>query len=222
MANVIVKVDNLSKVFKEGKERLIALKDIKFSVKAGEFVCIVGPSGSGKSTLMNIIGLLDTPSHGSVTINNETISTRTKINRLAKMRRDNIGFIFQTFNLLPRVSALGNVELPLIYSGRSNRKNKAAELLKLVGLEGRISHKPNELSGGERQRVAIARALSNNPEIILADEPTGNLDSKSGKVVIDLLKKLNQAGKTIIVITHDRDIASEADRQIILKDGKIV
>lgn len=222
MPNEIVKVDNLSKVFKEGKESLTALKDVKFSVKGGEFVCIVGPSGSGKSTLMNIIGLLDTPSCGSVMINNEVINPRTKINRLAKMRRDNIGFIFQTFNLLPRVSSLGNVMLPLIYSGKSNRKNKATELLKSVGLENRVRHKPNELSGGERQRVAIARALSNDPDIILADEPTGNLDSKSGKVVIDLLKKLNKAGKTIIVITHDKDIANEASRQIELKDGKIV
>lgn len=222
MANVVVKVDNLSKVFKEGKESLTALKDIKFSIKAGEFVCVVGPSGSGKSTLMNIIGLLDTPSRGSVTINDKVVSRRTKINCLAKMRRDNIGFIFQTFNLLPRVSALGNVELPLIYSGKNSRKEKAVELLKLVGLENRISHKPNELSGGERQRVAIARALGNDPDIILADEPTGNLDSKSGKVVIDLLKKLNQAGKTIIVITHDKEIAGEAQRKIELKDGKII
>ena len=222
MANTIIKVTDLSKMFKEGKETLAALKKINFSITAGEFVCIVGPSGSGKSTLMNIIGLLDTPTHGSIVINNETVKPNTKINRLAKMRCDNIGFIFQTFNLLPRVSALGNVELPMIYSRRAERRNEAIRLLKLVGLENRVNHRPNELSGGECQRVAIARALANNPEIILADEPTGNLDSKSGKVIIELLQELNKSGKTIVVITHDSDIASQAQRKIELHDGKII
>ena len=222
MDNAIIKVDNLSKIFQEEKKSLKVLEDINFAINAGEFVCIAGPSGSGKSTLMNIIGLLDTPSNGNVVIKNEVIYSHTKINRLSKMRRDNIGFIFQTFNLLPRVNALGNVELPMIYSRKKNRRNEAIKLLKLVGLEKRINHKPNELSGGECQRVAIARALANDPDIILADEPTGNLDSKSGKVIIDVLKKLNKNGKTVIVVTHDKDIASEANRKIELKDGKLI
>lgn len=216
-----IKIENVFKNFREDKKTLTVLKNINLSIENGEFVCILGPSGSGKSTLLNIIGLLDTPSSGKITINHEIINSRAKINRLAKMRRDNIGFIFQTFNLLPRVNAIANVELPMIYSRQKQRKIQAIKLLKTVGLEKRIHHKPNQLSGGERQRVAIARALANNPDIILADEPTGNLDSKSGKVIIDILKRLNKSGKTIIVVTHDRDIASAADRKIELRDGKI-
>lgn len=215
----IITLNSISKVFTDGDIPFYALRDIHTEIREGDFVTITGPSGSGKSTLMNIIGLLDTPSTGEMIIAGTHITHKTRINSLAKIRKNTIGFVFQTFNLLPRISVLQNVELPMVYAGRVQRKKRAVELLTLVGLENRISYKPTELSGGERQRVAIARALANEPKIILADEPTGNLDSKSGTNILNLLKKLNKGGTTLIIVTHDAHIASQAHTQIKLKDG---
>jgi len=215
----IITLDGISKVFNDGDVPFYALREIHANIMQGDFVSIVGPSGSGKSTLMNIIGLLDTPSSGEMVIAGKQVTHKTRINALARIRKDTIGFVFQTFNLLPRISVLQNVELPMVYAGRSQRKKRAVELLTLVGLEKRISYRPTELSGGERQRVAIARALANNPDIILADEPTGNLDSKSGDTILSLLKKLNKKGTTLIIVTHDEHIARQASKQIKLKDG---
>lgn len=219
--NIIV-IKNLIKTYGQGETQIKALDSVGLEVKKGEFVAIMGPSGCGKSTLLNMLGCLDKPNHGSYLLDGKEVSTKTSSKILAKIRRDKIGFIFQTFNLLARTSALNNVILPAIYSGLKNRSQKARELLIRVGLEKRINHKPNQLSGGEQQRVAIARSLMNDPEIILADEPTGNLDSKSGAEIMKLLKELNKEGKTIIAVTHDENIAKQAGRIIKMKDGKIV
>jgi putative ABC transport system ATP-binding protein len=218
----MIHLKNISKIYdKQGQEKVLALNGINLEIGKGEFVAIIGSSGSGKSTMMNIIGLLDKPSMGNYYLENQAVENLSG-NRLAEIRNQKIGFVFQSFHLLPRTSALENVELPLIYSTLKNTKELALESLKKVGLSDRVNHKPNELSGGQQQRVAIARALVTNPEIILADEPTGNLDSESGKGIMELFVQLNQQGKTIILITHDPDIASQAKRIIKIKDGNII
>ncbi|SNS96482.1 putative ABC transport system ATP-binding protein [Ekhidna lutea] len=205
-----------------GSEVIMALKSISINIDQGEYVAFMGPSGSGKSTLMNIIGCLDTPTDGSYVLNNHDVSDLTE-NELAEIRNKEIGFVFQTFNLLPRASALENVALPLVYAGYSSseREEKALAALAGVGLEDRAYHKPNELSGGQRQRVAIARALVNNPSIILADEPTGNLDSKTSYDIMDLFQELHDKGNTIIMVTHEEDIAEYSHRIVRLRDGLI-
>jgi len=205
-----------------GTQTVNALNGVDLNVKKNEYIAIMGPSGSGKSTLMNIIGCLDTPTFGSYILNNRNVS-KLSDNELAAVRNKEIGFIFQTFNLLPRSSCLANVELPLIYSGvkSSVRKEKAKAMLESVGLGDRTHHKPNELSGGQRQRVAIARALINSPSILLADEPTGNLDSQTGIEIMRLFEELYKAGNTIILVTHEEDIAAHARRIVRLKDGVI-
>ena len=201
----------------------IALEEVSLTIGKGDYLAIMGPSGSGKSTLMNLIGCLDTPTNGSYVLNGREVATLDD-NALAEIRNKEIGFIFQTFNLLSRTNALQNVELPLIYAGmpRQERHKRAEDALVSVGLGDRMHHKPNELSGGQRQRVAIARALVNNPSILLADEPTGNLDSKTGEEIMELFDELNKAGNTIIVVTHEEDIATRARRIVRLKDGRIV
>ena len=205
-----------------GAESVHALQGLSVSIDQGEVVAIMGPSGAGKSTFMNLIGCLDTPSTGTYMLNQQNVSQMND-DELARIRNQEIGFVFQTFNLLPRASALHNVELPLIYAGvpLSTRKNRAIEALKLVELEDRMSHRPNELSGGQRQRVAIARALVNNPSIVLADEPTGNLDSKTGVEIMAVFERLHQKGHTIILITHEQDIAKHAHRVIHILDGAV-
>lgn len=220
---MIIKVKNLVKIYRLGKIEIPALRGIDLEIEEGEFVSIMGPSGSGKSTLMHLIGCLDTPTAGEIFIEGENVSSFSK-DKLANLRNKKIGFIFQTFNLLSRSTALSNVMLPLIYSGIGYRERyKLAEkALEKVGLANRMNHKPTELSGGEQQRVAIARALVNNPKIILADEPTGNLDSKSGLEIISLIKSLNKEGKTVIMVTHDANIASFSKRVLFIMDGKIV
>lgn len=218
----IIEIKKLTKIYGKGRTEVKALNSVDLKIAQGEFVAIMGPSGSGKSTLLNILGCLDKPTSGSYLLENKAIIEKTKAITLAKIRREKIGFIFQTFNLLPRTSALNNVILPAIYSGLKNRKQKAKELLNRVGLENRLNNKPNELSGGEQQRVSIARALMNNPQIILADEPTGNLDSKTGAGIMKLLRQLNKEGVTIIAVTHDNNIAKQTDRIIKMEDGKIV
>lgn len=226
MKNSIIKLTNINKTFWLTKNNKVeAVKNINLDIKEGEFVAIMGPSGSGKSTLLNLIGLLDVPDtdKGELIINNYNIADLNS-NKLANLRKKNIGFVFQTFNLLPRLNAWENIMLPMRYNktDRKTRKTKTENLLKSVNLSNRKKHKPAELSGGERQRVAIARALVNNPKIILADEPTGNLDSKSGLEILNILKKLNQEKQvTVIVITHETEIAEFADRTICLKDGTI-
>lgn len=205
-----------------GSETIHALKAISIQINRGEYVAFMGPSGSGKSTLMNIVGCLDTPSSGTYILNNKDVSDMTE-NELAEIRNKEIGFVFQTFNLLPRSTSLDNVCLPLIYAGykKSIREEMAMQALESVGLASRAKHKPNELSGGQRQRVAIARALVNNPSIILADEPTGNLDSKTSHDIMDLFHELHQKGNTIIMVTHEDDIARYAHRIVRLRDGLI-
>ena len=219
----MISMNNINKTYKSGTIYVEALKNIDLDIKDGEFISIIGHSGSGKSTLMNLLGGLDTPTKGSYILNNVLFNTNNE-NELAEIRNKQIGFVFQTFNLLPRQSALRNVELPLIYAGISGkeRKIKAINSLEIVGLSDRAMHKPNEMSGGEKQRVAIARALINDPSIILADEPTGNLDSKTTHEILDLLEELNKLGKTVIIITHEEDVASRTNRMITLKDGKII
>src|SRR6267378_4432005 len=218
----IIETDNIAKVYKMGNNIVNALQDISISIDKGEYVAFMGPSGSGKSTLMNIVGCLDTPTHGTYMLNSQMVSEMTE-NELAVTRNKEIGFVFQTFNLLPRASALENVALPLIYAGyvKDERDEMAMAALESVSLADRHHHKPNELSGGQRQRVAIARALVNNPSIILADEPTGNLDSKTGEEIMVLLEDLYQRGHTIILVTHERDIAAHARRTIHLRDGVV-
>jgi putative ABC transport system ATP-binding protein len=218
----LIETSELWKTYRMGAESVHALQGLSVSIDQGEFVAIMGPSGSGKSTFMNLIGCLDTPSTGTYMLNQQNVSQMND-DELARIRNQEIGFVFQTFNLLPRASALHNVELPLIYAGvpLSTRKNRAIEALKLVELEDRMSHRPNELSGGQRQRVAIARALVNNPSIVLADEPTGNLDSKTGVEIMAVFERLHQKGHTIILITHEQDIAKHAHRVIHILDGAV-
>ena len=218
-----VKLANISKVYKMGDNDVVALNGVDLDIAEGEFVAIMGPSGSGKSTLMNILGCLDTPTTGSYLLDNEEVANLSE-DVLAKIRNKKIGFVFQNFNLLSRISALENVALPLVYAGvsKTERINRAQELLKMVGLADRQHHMPNELSGGQRQRVAIARALVNNPKIIMADEPTGNLDTKSSAEIMAMFKELYKQGKTIILVTHEPDIAENAKRIITVRDGKIV
>lgn len=205
-----------------GSEVIMALKSVSINIDRGEYVAFMGPSGSGKSTLMNIIGCLDTPTDGTYILNKNDVSDLTE-NELAEIRNKEIGFVFQTFNLLPRASALENVALPLVYAGlnSSDREEKAMQTLASVGLDDRAHHKPNELSGGQRQRVAIARALVNNPSIILADEPTGNLDSKTSYGIMDLFQELHDGGNTIIMVTHEEDIAEYSHRIVRLRDGLV-
>jgi putative ABC transport system ATP-binding protein len=218
----VIKMTNISKIYKMGSSDFIALDDVSLDITKGEYVAIVGPSGAGKSTLMNIIGCLDTATKGEYIL--DGLDTRCSDNKLAKIRNGKIGFIFQNYNLLPKLNVLENVELPLVYQGLSNKKirENALGALHRVGLESHLKHKPTELSGGQRQRVAIARALATEPQIILADEPTGALDSKTGREVLGMLKDLNSEGNTIVMITHDKEIASEAKRMITVRDGKIV
>jgi putative ABC transport system ATP-binding protein len=218
----IIETTNISKKYVMGSEIIHALKDISITINKGEYVAFMGPSGSGKSTLMNIIGCLDSPTSGNYVLNNHDVSDLTE-NELAEIRNKEIGFVFQTFNLLPRASALENVALPLVYAGYkgSERTDMAYATLEGVGLGDRAHHRPNELSGGQRQRVAIARALVNNPSIILADEPTGNLDSKTSYDIMDLFSKIHDQGNTIIMVTHEEDISEYAHRVIRLRDGLI-
>ncbi|WP_339922972.1 ABC transporter ATP-binding protein [uncultured Cyclobacterium sp.] len=218
----IIRTKEIRKVYRMGTEEVKALKSVSIEVDRGEYVAFMGPSGSGKSTLMNIIGCLDTPSAGKYILNSKDVSDMTE-DELAEIRNKEIGFVFQTFNLLPRATCLENVALPLIYAGynKADREEKAFLALKSVGLDDRIHHKPNELSGGQRQRVAIARALVNDPSIILADEPTGNLDSKTSYEIMDLFHVLHQKGNTIIMVTHEDDIAHYAHRVIRLRDGLV-
>lgn len=219
----MIQIVNMSKVYLMGNNTVNALNNIDIHIKKHEFVAIVGPSGSGKSTLMNMIGCLDTPTSGDYILDNKEVS-KLNDNQLADIRNQKIGFIFQRFNLLNRLSAIENVELPLVYQGVSGKEaqRRAIEALESVGLEDRKFHKPFELSGGQQQRVAIARALVTKPPLILADEPTGNLDSKSGIEIIKLLKQLHSGGNTIVLITHDNKVASEAQRVVRLQDGEIV
>ena len=220
---MIITVDKINKTYKNGSLELQVLKNISFKVDKGEFLAIMGSSGSGKSTMMNILGCLDNQYEGRYILDGIDISKSTE-NELSEIRNKKIGFIFQSFNLLPRLTALENVELPLVYSSipKEERHKRANELLKMVGLKDRTHHRPNELSGGQRQRVAIARALVNNPSIILADEPTGNLDSKSEGEIIEILQKLNKMGKTIVIVTHEPSIGKIAERKIVFKDGEII
>ncbi|MBN1999668.1 ABC transporter ATP-binding protein [candidate division KSB1 bacterium] len=218
----MIGLTDIKKIYEVGTVKVPALKNIDLKIGRNEYVAIMGPSGSGKSTLMNIIGCLDTPTDGTYLLNGTNVSEMSD-NQLAEIRNREIGFVFQTFNLLPRASALHNVELPLIYNGTSasNRKKLATVALEKVGLADRMNHKPNELSGGQRQRVAIARALVNNPSIILADEPTGNLDSKTGEEIMEIFETLHDSGNTIVLVTHEEYIAEHSDRIIRLRDGLV-
>ncbi|MBN2639590.1 MAG: ABC transporter ATP-binding protein [Bacteroidales bacterium] len=222
MGNEVIRLEKISRQYKVGSEIVRALQEVSLTINKNEFVAMMGPSGSGKSTLMNTLGCLDTPTSGSYFLNNIDVSKMTD-NELAEVRNKEIGFIFQTFNLLPRSTALENVMLPLIYAGMSKteRIKRATEALESVQLGDRMHHKPNELSGGQRQRVAVARALVNKPTIILADEPTGNLDSKTSVEIIGLMEEIHKLGNTIIVVTHEEDIAEHAHRIVRLRDGKI-
>ncbi len=220
----LISLSKVTKTYKLGDDvEVSALRGIDIEIKEGEFVAIIGPSGSGKSTLMHIIGILDQPSTGVVKLEGSDVEKLPE-EKLAELRNKHIGFVFQAFNLLPKTSALENVELPLIYSNisASERRKRAEEALRTVGLEERINHTPAQLSGGQQQRVAIARALVTRPSLILADEPTGNLDSRAGEEIIDLLKDLNKKGNTIVVVTHEREIAEEAERIVEIKDGLII
>ena len=220
--DAVIVTRNLKREYVMGTETVRALQGVDMTICRNEFVAIMGPSGSGKSTMMNLIGCLDTPSEGEYWLNGYRVSELND-DALARIRNKEIGFVFQTFNLLPRATALANVELPMVYAGASGklRRDRAVASLTAVGLGDRMDHRPNELSGGQRQRVAIARALVNNPSILLADEPTGNLDSATSEEIMSLFKKLHEQGQTIILVTHEPDIAAHAHRQIILKDGKV-
>jgi len=219
---MLISIDNIEKVYEVGTEKVGALQGISLNIKDNEYLAIMGPSGSGKSTLMNILGCLDTPSSGVYRFVNELVSEMND-DQLAEIRNREIGFVFQTFNLLPRATALHNVELPMIYNGTpsSKRKKMAKEALERVGLGDRVQHRPNELSGGQRQRVAIARSLINNPRIILADEPTGNLDTRTGEEIMEIFEDLHEQGNTIILVTHEEYIAEHTNRIVRLRDGKI-
>ncbi len=221
--NTLISAEDLWKVYQLGKQEVNALREATFTISQNEFVAIMGPSGSGKSTLMNIIGCLDTPTKGKYYLKNKLVSDLSD-NELAYIRNQEIGFVFQVFNLLPRATAFHNVEIPLIYKGsrKKEREEKTRKALQMVEMTDRMNHRPSELSGGERQRVAIARALVNEPSILLADEPTGNLDSKTGQEILSLFHKIHSQGNTIIIVTHDRDIAARAQRIIHLKDGRII
>jgi len=219
----IIELQKVTKIYKLDEVEVIGVKDVDLKIKKGEFVCIMGPSGSGKSTLLHLIGCLDKPTYGKVFIDGIDVSRMTE-DELAEIRKNKIGFVFQFFNLYPSLNALENVELPMIIAEKDKeyRRKRAMELLKIVGMEKFKDHFPSELSGGQRQKIAIARALANDPPIILADEPTGNLDSKSGKEVMEIFKKLNEEGKTIVVVTHNKEVAKYAERIIYLKDGEII
>ena len=218
----LIETRDLWKTYRMGDEDIHALRGVSIAIERGEYVAIMGPSGSGKSTLMNLIGCLDTPSKGTYLLNDKEVSQMND-NELARIRNEEIGFVFQTFNLLPRATALHNVELPLVYAGmgKKERLEQAKAAIEKVELTHRMTHKPNELSGGQRQRVAIARALVNNPSILLADEPTGNLDSKTGVEIMALFARLHQGGNTIILVTHEADIAAYAHRVIAIRDGQV-
>ncbi len=220
--NSIIDITNLRKTYIMGLEKIDALKDVSLQIAKNEYVALMGPSGSGKSTLMNLLGCLDTPSAGQYILNGSDVS-KLDDNMLAEIRNKEIGFVFQTFNLLPRLSSLENVALPLVYAGLSKSKRHAVarEKLELVGLGDRVMHRPNELSGGQRQRVAIARALVNNPSIILADEPTGNLDTKTSVEIMEIFEEIHKAGNTVILVTHEPDISMHAHRIIRLRDGLV-
>lgn len=222
MSQEVISIQSLSKVYIMGNQRLEALKSVSLAINRNEYVALMGPSGSGKSTLMNILGCLDSPTAGTYYLNSINVS-QMEDNDLAQVRNKEIGFIFQTFNLLPRLSALENVAIPLVYGGvpKKIRIEKASEALRKVGLTDRMTHKPNELSGGQRQRVAIARAIVNDPAIILADEPTGNLDTKTSLEIMNIFETMHQAGNTIILVTHEPDIAEYAHRIVRLRDGSI-
>ena len=222
MSDLIIKTEGLVKNYVLGAETVRAVRGVDLEIYEGEFVSVMGPSGSGKSTFMNMIGCLDTPTEGRYWLSGQLVSELTD-DQLARVRNQRIGFVFQTFNLLPRATALHNVELPLIYAGMrgKERKARAAEKLELVGLGDRMDHKPPELSGGQRQRVAVARALVNDPDLLLADEPTGNLDSVTSSAIMRQLTQLNEQGQTIVLVTHEHDIAEYSNRQVHLKDGLI-
>jgi putative ABC transport system ATP-binding protein len=217
----MIEIDGLTKTYKMGESIVHALDNVSLAIRKGEKVAIMGPSGSGKSTLMNIIGCLTTPDSGRYILNNRDVSRLSK-NELAGIRSHSIGFVFQMFNLLPRMTALENVELPLLYQGSHEAKDRAQQALEIVGLADRMMHEPNQLSGGQRQRVAIARAIVADPAIVLADEPTGALDTKTGQEIMEIFDNLNQQGRTIVVVTHEADIAAQCRREIKLLDGKIV
>lgn len=218
----MIRLEHIFKIYEMGDNKVYALNDVSLHVAPKEFVSIIGPSGSGKSTLMNMLGCLDVPTKGRYLLDGTDVSKKTD-DELAEIRNSKIGFVFQGFNLLPKLTAIENVELPLIYSnvGSKERHRRAKEALEKVGLGGRVDHKPTELSGGQQQRVAIARALITNPPIILGDEPTGNLDSKSGKEVMEIFKSLNESGNTVILITHDSGVAAQAKRVVRIQDGKL-
>ena len=217
----MIELEKITKIYQMGKVEVPALRDISLKVQAGEMVALVGASGSGKSTLMNLIGFLDKPTAGKYLLEGVDVS-QLNDNKLAEMRNRKIGFVFQNYNLLPRTAAVANVELPLIYCGAGQKRKRALEALEKVGLKGRATHKPSELSGGEQQRVAIARALVNNPSLILADEPTGNLDTKAAGEIIQIFCQLNREGITIVMVTHEMDIAAQAKRIVRLLDGQII
>ena len=219
---LLIETHDLWKTYRMGAEEIHALRGVSVDIERGEYVAIIGPSGSGKSTLMNLVGCLDSPTTGSYLLNGKRVSDMND-NELARIRNEEIGFVFQTFNLLPRASALHNVELPQVYAGlgAKERETQAKAALERVDLLPRMTHRPNELSGGQRQRVAIARALVNNPSLILADEPTGNLDSKTGAEIMALFARLHQAGNTIVLVTHEADVAAFAPRVLHLKDGQV-
>jgi putative ABC transport system ATP-binding protein len=218
----VIRVRELTRAYEMGSERILALRGVTLDIERNEYVAIMGPSGSGKSTMMNLLGCLDTPTSGEYWLNGQEVS-RLSDDALARVRNREIGFVFQTFNLLPRASALHNVELPLVYAGVGGRerRERALEALTRVGLADRVHHRPNELSGGQRQRVAIARALVNRPSILLADEPTGNLDSVTSEEIMAVFADLHRAGQTVIMVTHEPDIAAHAERTVVLRDGRL-